>query len=216
MKISLLILVFSGFTFEGFSQINIPLLHQLVSESKSEHKVQTTARNRQAEVSANEELNKSKMAKLKEQYRDLKARFHSLGLAIDAVQIGIKATPIINEIKEQQSIIYSQAQQNPLLLPLALETEKDLVNSSRLLLNYLIGLCISLGDVNQMKPSDRKMLFSHVIDELRVIAGTSKGLAVTLTNANRKMSLNPFSNWINEDKRLVNEIKRKIAVLKNN
>ncbi len=169
------LLLVSVFWSNAYSQINIQLLHQLVGESKQEHKVQSTAKDKQAEVTANEQVNRTKIARLKDRYRQLKDRFHALGLAIDAAQIGIKASPIVSEIIEQQDIIYRQANENPLLIPLALDAEKDLVRKSRLLLNYLYGLVVSIGDINQMKTSDRKMLFTHVVDELRVIAGTSKG-----------------------------------------
>ena len=206
--------IVSVFLLNAYSQINIQLLHQLVAESKKEHKVQSTAKDKQAEVTANEQVNRTKMARLKERYRQLKSRFHTLRLAIDAAQIGIKASPIVSEIIVQQGIIYQQANKNPLLIPLALDAEKDLVRKSRLLLNYLYGLVVSIGDINQMKASDRKMLFTHVVDELRVIAGTSKGLAVSLQNSNRKAKLNPFSQFINEDKRLVDDIMKKVKVLK--
>ncbi|MEJ6979739.1 hypothetical protein WG906_04715 [Pedobacter sp. P351] len=206
--------IVSVFLSNAYSQINIQLLHQLVGESKNEHKVQSTAKDKQTEVTVNEQVNRTKMARLKDRYRQLKSRFHTLGLAIDAAQIGIKASPIVSEIIAQQDIIYQQATKNPLLIPLALDAEKDLVHKSRLLLNYLYGLVVSIGDINQMKASDRKMLFTHVVDELRVIAGTSKGLAVSLQNSNRKTKLNPFSQFINEDKRLVDDIMKKVKVLK--
>lgn len=206
--------IVSVFLSNGYSQINIQLLHQLVGESKKEYKVQSMAKDKQAEVTANEQVNRTKMARLKDRYRQLKSRFHTLGLAIDAAQIGMKASPIVSEIIEQQDIIYQQANNNPLLIPLALDAEKDLVYKSRLLLNYLYGLVVSIGDINQMKASDRKMLFTHVVDELRVIAGTSKGLAASLQNSNRKTKLNPFSQFINEDKRLVDDIMKKVKVLK--
>ena len=77
------------------------------------------------------------------------------------------------------------------------------------LARYLTGLFISIGDLNQMKASDRRILYGHVLHELRKIAGASRGLAATMYYSTRKKlldSLNPFSGYINEDKRVVDNI----------
>ena len=198
-----------------FAQINVQLMHQLVNESKEEHSRQENAKNKQAVTTANEEVNKSQMAKLKDRYRQLKSRFHTLGVIVEAAQIGIQAGPIVSEIIQQQSIIYNQTARNPVLIALAIDAERDLAQRSKMLINYLYGLVITAGDINQMKASDRKILFNHVLTELRLIAGTSKGLAANMVYANRKESTNPFYGFINEDKRLVDDIIRKAAVLKN-
>ena len=214
-KLSLVLIVLLMVQGEAFAQINVQLLHQLVNESKEEHSRQENAKNKQAVTTANEEVNKSQMAKLKDRYRQLKSRFHTLGVIVDAAQIGIQASPIISEIIQQQSIIYNQAARNPILITLAIDAERDLAQRSKMLISSLYGLVIIVGDINQMKASDRKILFNNVLTELRLIAGTSKGLAANMVYANRKESTNPFYGFINEDKRLVDDIIRKAAILKN-
>ena len=199
----------------AFCQLNVQLIHQLVSESKSEHSRQDEAKNKQAVTSANEEVNKTQMSKLKTKYRELQKRFHTVGLAIDAAQIGLEASPIVSEIIRQQGIIYQLASDNPILIALAFQTEKDLAGRARMLANYIAGLALSIGDINQMKASDRKILFSHALTELRLIEGASKGLAVSMLQATYKRSLNPFADFVNQDKRLVDDIIRNAAILKN-
>ena len=199
------------------AQTNVALLHQLVDQSKSENKRQKEARDKQAQTSANEEVNRGLMAKLKSKYRELQARFKVLGLAIDAAQIGIHAAPIISEIVEHHQQIISLASDDPLLIALAMDVEADLIGQAHLLSNYLYGLVISIGDLNQMKSSDRKILFGHVLVELRRIAGTSRGLAQSLQYASRKNKLNilnPFAAFVHEDKRLLDDIMRRIEILK--
>lgn len=201
----------------GYCQTNVQLLHQLVDESKSEHSRQTEARNRQSAASANEEVNKSQMGRLKSKYRELQFRFKALRLAIDAAQIGLQAAPVVSEIVSQQRLIMNLAADDPLLIALAYDVEADLAGQAQALLNYLYGLAISVGDLNQMKASDRKILFGHVLVELRRIAGASRGLAASLLGASRKKSLsglNPFAGFVQEDKRLVEEIMRKVDMLK--
>ncbi|WP_055132814.1 hypothetical protein [Pedobacter sp. Hv1] len=196
-------------------QINVELLHQLVAESKSEHSRQDQAKNNQALTSANEEVNRGQMVKLKTKYRELKNRFHTVGLAIDAAQIGLEASPVISEIIRQQGIIYQLANDNPLLIVLAIQTETDLADRARMIANYIVALALSIGDINQMKASDRKMLFSHALTELRLIEGASKGLAQSMMQAGRKKSLNPFADFINQDTCIVDEIVRNAGILKN-
>lgn len=218
MKYFILFLILLGIVPEGSAQINVQLLHQLVAESKSEHSKQEEAKNKQAITSANEEVNRSEMSKLKTKYRELQSRFQTLGLAIDATQIGLQAAPVITEIIQQQSLIVQQAGNDPLLILLAYNAEMDIADQAYLLSNYLYGLAISFGDLNQMKSSDRKILFSHVLTELRRIAGASRGLAATMYYASRKkalQSVKPFADFINEDKRLVDGILRKVELLKN-
>jgi len=204
-----------GFLPDVFCQLNVQLIHELVSESKSEYSRQDEAKNKQAVTSANEEVNKSQMNKLKIKYRELNNRFHIVGLAIDAAQIGLEASPVVSEIIRQQNIIYHLAGNNLILIALAFQTEIDLVDRAKMLGNFIAGLALSAGDLNQMKSSDRKILFSHALTELRLIEGASRGLAISMMQATVKTSLNPFQNFVNQDKQLVDEIIRNTAVLQN-
>ncbi|MFD2964377.1 MULTISPECIES: hypothetical protein [Olivibacter] len=200
---------------DAFCQLNVGLIHQLVAESKSEHSRQDEAKNKQAVTSANEEVNRAEMSKLKTKYRELQRRFHTVGLAIDAAQIGLEASPVVLEIIRQQNIIYQLASDNPVLIALAFQTEKDLADRARMLANYIAGLALSIGDINQMKASDRKILFSHALTELRLIEGASRGLAATMIQASYKRGLNPFADFIDQDKRLVDDIIRNASIIKN-
>lgn len=211
--------IFVGLSFWGlrtFGQLNVQLLHQLVAESKSEYSRQEDARKRQATVSANEVSNRSETSKLKANYREIKSRFHSVGTMISAVRIGTDAIPIINDIVGQQQRIVSLAASDPVLIAIAYETQEALVERSYRLSNYLYGLVLSAGDLNQMKASDRSILFNYVITELRQIAGTSRGLAQSMYNASISPGkLNPFTEYINRDKQLVEDILQNASILKN-
>ena len=205
-----------GISKGGYAQLNVELLHQLVQHSKDEYERQTTARNRQAVTSANEEVNNSKMDELKRKYRTLQSRFHTIGMAIDATRIGMEAAPIIREIVRQQSAIVRLAGQDPLLIDMAYRTEKELADRAYRLSRYLYALAISIGDINQMKASDRRLLFGHVLTELRLIAGTSRGLAANMYHADRMdipSSPDPFGNYVNRDRQLVDNILGKLKII---
>jgi hypothetical protein len=202
---------------ESHAQLNVELLHQLVQHSKDEHQRQSTARNRQAETSANEEINRSKMEGLKQKYRNLQRRFQLLGLAIDATKIGLQAAPLISDITTNQQKIIELTADDPLLIAMAYGAEVDIADKAYMLSRYLYALAISLGDLNQMKTSDRKLLFEHVLTELKGIAGASRGLAMNMLHAKRKKmmaSINPFQGFVNRDRQLISDILSKLKQIK--
>jgi hypothetical protein len=153
------------------------------------------------------------LSRSKTKYRELQSRFHTVGLAIDAAQIGLEASHVISEIIRLQGVIYQLASDNPVLIALAFQTEEDLADRARMLANYIAGLALSIGDIIQMKASDRKILFSHALTELRLIEGASKGLAVSMLQASYKRSPIPFEDFVNRDKQLVDDIIRNAMIV---
>lgn len=213
------ILIFSSvlflLAFRSYGQLNVPLLHQLVESNKTEYGKQIDAKNQQAKNTAIESTNKSLMTSVKNRYRTLQERFAKMSIIFDAVNIGVSATPLVREIiKEQQKIVvYSQS--DPLLIPIALDSEVIFVQKANSLVNYLIGLCAVIGDVNQMKVSDRRILFQHILDELRTISYLSGGVARTLqASVLKKRGTDPFSDYINREETLVNDIMNNVKILK--
>lgn len=189
--------------------LDIPGLLQLVSYSKSENSRQVDARNNQALVTANETANRTLLVKMKDMQRTLQNRYSLLGTAINAAQIGMEAYPMFNSIINSQSQLLGLAQSNPAIVPLVLQTEIEFVEKSELLIAYMAGLILSIGDVNQMKSSDRKLLFDYVLSELSHIQDLSNNLVRTaryssfLSTLN---ALNPFQDFIYQDKKLVEDI----------
>ncbi|WP_443938831.1 hypothetical protein [Pedobacter sp. MW01-1-1] len=197
--------------------LNIPVIHQLVADSKNEHERQLTARDRQAVNTINEEANKTLLVKLKNRYRELQARFNTLGTAIALLDIGTQAAPMVEQIVQDQSALYELAQNNPALILFVLKGEIDFLEHSRDLLYYLIGLTATLGAVNQMKPSDRKILFDYLLSEMALLRNLSAGLVRSLQYGSLFAfirSANPFSNYIDVDRKIVQDILQNAKYLK--
>lgn len=191
----------------GAAQVNVPLLHQLVEESKSEYNLQKEAKTTQGRNAVNEEINNNLVNSVKEKYRIVQERFAKLSIVIDAIGIGSTAKPLVNSIIDNQQQIVYYCQQDPRLLLFALETEKVFVQRSHSLMNYLIGLSASIGVVNQMKVSDRRMLFQHIIDELRDINGISYTTSKSLQHhLERTIGVNPYLGYVATEMELVEEI----------
>lgn len=197
--------------------LNIAGLHQLVADSKSEYSLQNKARDRQAVSTANEQANKTLLAKLKTRYRDLQDRYQVLGMVIRVADIGIRAAPMLDQIVRNQTAIYELAYRNPVLLGIAFQAEKEFVAKARSLLHYLMGLCASIGAVNQMKAADRRILFNYVLAELNGILSLSANLAGNMAYSSMATGLrylNPFAAYIDTDKQLVEEIIQNAKFLK--
>jgi hypothetical protein len=199
---------------EVVAQVNVALLHQLVEESKSEYNLQKEAKANQGRNAVNEEVNKNLVNSVKEKYRIVQERFAKLSIVIDAFGIGVTAEPLVNSIIDNQQQILFYCSQNPELLLFAVESEKIFVERSYSLLNYLVGLSASIGVVNQMKVSERRILFQHIIDELREINGLSYTVSKSLQNhIQRKRGVNPYLAYVATEMALVEEIIQNAKIL---
>lgn len=208
------------FKLSAFSQqsvLDIPSMHLLINESIDEHELQVKARDRQALASANEAANQTLLTKVKVKYRELQQRFNTLGTAIDVAEIGITVIPMVGRIVQYQRQILALAEKDPSLLPLAYQTEIDFVGKAKALAGYMAGLILSIGDVNQMKASDRKLLFDYVVSEVSTIQELSATLLGNLQHARLRDILkaaNPFSGFINADLSVGKEILQNARYLK--
>ena len=189
--------------------LDIAGIHQLVDQSIAENKLQVKARNQQAVASANEQANLTLLAKLKGTYRTLQQRYNDLGTAINVADIGIYATPTVKRIISNQERIISLAEKNPALVAIGYLSEIRFAEKAKNLAGYVAGLIISIGDVNQMKASDRKMLFDYVLSELNVIEELSANMVNMMQYASLSSLMkaaNPFQNFIDADKSIAVQI----------
>ena len=212
MKRLIISVIFSTIVLKLFAQqstLDIVAMHQLVSQSLDENKLQVKAKNQQAANTANEEANLTLLAKLKNTYRTLQQRYNSLGTAISIADIGIYATPMVKQIASYQKQIVLLTEKTPVLVVLGLQTEIEFAEKAKSLAGYIAGLSLSIGDVNQMKASDRKILFDYIISELSRIQELSGNLVETLQTSSLNSilrSVNPFQDYIDKDKTVAEDI----------
>lgn len=198
--------------FKGYAQkstLDIAAMHQLIPQSIDENKLQVKAKNQQAANTANEQANLTLLDKLKNTYRTLQQRYNTLGTAIDVAEIGVYATPMVKQIILYQTQIVQLTRANPILIPLGLATEAEFAEKAKDLSGYVAGLTLSIGDINQMKASDRKLLFDEVISQLSNIQQLSGNLVLTLQNSRLNTilrSINPFQDYVDKDKTVAEDI----------
>jgi hypothetical protein len=204
-------------SFAQQSTLDIAGMHQLIDESKTEHTAQVKATNQQAANTATEASNMTLLDKLKNTYRTLQQRYNTLGTAINIAEIGIYATPMVKQIVTYQSQIVTLAEKNPAIIVLGYQTEIEFAEKAEALLGYVAGLSLSIGDVNQMKASDRKLLFDYVITQLSRIQELSGNMLNLLQYSNLASvirALNPFQSYIDQDKSIVEHIIQNAQYLK--
>jgi len=124
---------------------------------------------------------------------------------------------MVKQIITYQGMIIALAEKNPAVIALGYQAEIQFAEQAESLLGYVVGLTLSIGDVNQMKASDRKMLFDYVISQLSIIQELS-GNILNLLQYNNLASvlkaLNPFQTFINQDKSIANNIVQNAKYLK--
>ncbi|MCC8407710.1 hypothetical protein LJ707_02135 [Mucilaginibacter sp. UR6-1] len=199
------------------STINIIGIHQLVNESVSENKLQVKARNGQALTTANEQANLTLLAKLKGVYRTIQQRYNTLGTAIDVAQIGIYGSPMVSRIVSNEKEIVELAEKTPALAAIGYPSALQFAEKARSLITYIAGLSLAAGDINRMKPSDRKMLFDFVLSELSTIQELSGNMLGMMQYSNMAALLraaNPFQNFIDADKNIASAIIQNARYLK--
>ncbi|WP_295667630.1 hypothetical protein [uncultured Mucilaginibacter sp.] len=215
--LTLLALCFSLSAFSQQSTIDIVGMHQLIDESKSENSQQVKAKNQQAVNTVNEQANLTLLDKMKNMYRTLQQRYNTLGTAISVADIGLYGEPMVRQIINYQGQIVALVEKNPAVAFLGYQTEIEFAEKAEGLIGYVAGLTLSIGDVNQMKASDRKLLFDYVIQQLSQIQELSGNMLNLLQYSNLASvlkALNPFQSWVDMDKSMINNILNNAKYLK--
>jgi len=203
------------FTMTAYSQINISLLHQLVEDSKTEYGKQVQAKEVQSRNAFHEEVNRTKLTEVIDRYKTIQERFAKLSVLFEAAGLAQIAHPMVLSILNNQNRILTLCQKNPALVPFALETEKIFAKQSYALMNYLIGLGATLGDLNQMKISERRMLFQHVLHELGAVNHLSLMTSKSLESRTGNIAVgNPYPDNPINDQRMLKEVLRNIQIQK--
>jgi hypothetical protein len=215
--LTLFALCFAISAFAQQSTIDVVGMHQLITESQDEHQKQVTAKNQQAVNTTNEAANMTLLAKLKNTYRTLQRRYNTLGTAITVADIGLEGEPMVKQIVNYQGQIMVLAEKNPAIIALGYQTEIEFAEKAESLIGYVAGLTLSIGDVNEMKASDRKLLFDYVIQQLSQIqelAGNMLNLLQYNNLAAVLKALNPYQTFIDQDKSIAKDIIQNAKYLK--
>lgn len=195
--------------------INYLMMNTAIKHSLEENSRQKQLRSNQATATGLEEMNREKLDSFRQLYRRVEARMNSLGLLIDAGILAEQALPLVRSIKTSQSELLLLLTGHPSLLLSAAEVEVELAEKAVSILGYMTGILLTYGEINRMKPSDRKLLLNFARDELRALDGQSYRLLSTLRRslALKSSGISSFSAWVNEDKKLIQSILNNVNTL---
>jgi hypothetical protein len=210
-KILYILLSFFSFLNTVNSQrnyISYYLIHTGVDVQIKEQKIQDKILTKQKEVLVAEELNKKSTNKLQTKYAKIKERLNSLSLLFDAIMISPNSIPAIKSTIKNQEDIIQELKDAPYLAPIAVASEKEFVDKTEMIIRFITGLALSYGDINQMKPGDRKMLLNHAIDEINTLNSLSYETLSIIKSIKVAIFLKKenWKNFVNKEKDLVLDI----------
>jgi hypothetical protein len=204
----LLLLLFSTSLFSQKKVLDVAGIDLRIVHSINENGRQQTALNNQTSNTAVEEVNKSQTKKYKEKAKEIQERLNKLSILLDVYKVGQEGVKITNNIKNQQSYIIAEITKSPYLIFLQINQIQEMATQMELLGRYLAGAILTGADIYAMENSDRKVITTFILDELRAIEFTSWQMYATISRVrmNQKLNANAFKNWINKDKQVVKEI----------
>lgn len=206
--ISLLLFFFSVSVFSQKKVLDVAGMDLRIAHSRSENGRQETGLTNQTTNTALEETNRSQTKKYKEKAKEIQERLNKLSILLDVYKVGQEGVKITNNIKDQQSYIIAEIAKSPYLIFLQINQIQEMATQVELLGRYLAGAILTGADIYAMENSDRKVITTFILDELRAIEFTSWQMYSTISRIrmNQKLNANAFKNWVNKDKQVVKEI----------
>ncbi|MES2062510.1 MAG: hypothetical protein V4456_11360 [Bacteroidota bacterium] len=211
-KLSFLIV---GFTISGYTAFaqkkvwDFGMQEAQISHNYSEYDRQTSLKNNQTLSTATQTAARSQGNDFKDKVKIIHARLVSLSVLISDGKVIFDSYDIVKDILNYQRQILSTIGSDPKLAPLALFSESALVNRSSALIKYIELMVIAASDLNAMKSTDRRAIVGYIVNELRVIRGDAYSINQSLKWAqegNYINSINPWARYVNDDKRLADDI----------
>src|SRR5690606_30582522 len=210
MKKYILLFLLAGIYHIGHCQdyICYYIMHVAIDHTLRETERQENIRNNQMLVGTAENVNNNEQKQLQQTYDKIMYRLSSLGHAIDASVVTVEAYPTITQIINTQQNIINTVKDHPELTLVAINSQKGIVEKAQSIGSYMAGLILSIGDINQMKSGNRKLLLEHALSELRSVRALSQTL---LSNMRWQIRLHEQQRretirWINREKELVIDI----------
>lgn len=203
------LLLFSFPTLAQTKQFDIPNVEAKVTQSKKLKTKHDDLRDNQIVSTATQTVAEGEGKKFKDKVRDIHARLIKIGGILRDAQKLAQALKIIDDILEYQGDIVGIVKDDPKLVVFAVNSQKLIVKRATNLSKFIGLMPLQYNDWNVISDTDRKDMIEHIITELRVIRGNAYGLKNQLKYANQYnywSQLNPWQGYVNQDKRLVDEI----------
>lgn len=196
--------------------VSFPMLNQQIRSQLEEHERQSSLLETQNQSVALEHSNSQQW---KEYQQTSSLVLNRLSAAENWMQTGAYAMAIVERGKRIESLeenLLSELKQAPYLIPEALKEKVQWTKDFESLLRYLVGLSMTLGEINQMERADRKILFDFALEELSQLESKSRYLLFTLRESRQKVEIqkSQLRYYVQRDKSLVQSILNQLKSLK--
>lgn len=196
--------------------VSFPMLNQQIRSQLEEHERQTNLKVTQNQSLLLESSNSKLWNEYQKKSETLRKR---LSTAENWIQAGAFMYEVVESGKRIESIeekLFLELRQAPYLIPDMLKEKVQWTKDFESLLRYLLGLSMTLGEINQMERADRKILFDFALEELSQLETKSQYLLFTLREARQKVEVRKslFRYYAARDKSLVESILNQLKTLK--
>ena len=188
---------------------DVPTMEAQIARNYTEYDTQTKLKNNQAISTATQTTARTQGSDFKDKVKIIHERLISLSVLISDGKTIFDAYDIVKDILNYQRQILSTIGSDPKLAPIAISSQAALVSRSNALIKYIELMVIAASDLNAMKSTDRRAIVGYIVNELRVIRGDAYSINQSLRWAkegNYINSINPWARYVNDDKRLGDEI----------
>lgn len=195
-------------TFSQTNMMDFIGVGERIKSSMREHDRQKEGLEKQTANTALETANKKELSKYKQKVKQIESRVDKVSIVFDALKIVSEGNMIVNKIKEQQSQVVNIVIEHPKFALTVIPMLIEMGNEMELLIRYLTGVGLSYADVGGMDNADRKVITNFILSELNSILIKSSSIHTVVRNLNMRENLKyyAFREWINKDRRIVNEI----------
>ena len=202
------LLLFPCFSYAQKEVFNPWTVNTRIKQSIDENERQKNILANQTTNTAVEQNNKNKVEQLKEKVKTLRARLTKFSYVIDAYKLSTESYAIINRIKQNEEYVISQITNKPQFSILEIEGAIAFYNQAEMIIRYLIVVVLSANDVAAMEQSDRKIITSFIINELKSLELTSENMKTLIRNAKMEYNLqkHAFKSWVNKDEKIIKDI----------
>lgn len=188
--------------------VSFPMMNQEIRHSLQEHDRQTEMRKKQIGNTATENVNRKQWSKFQETNKKIQDRLSIVSLAIQAIPTGIVIVQRTSSIQDNVQKIVYELGDAPYALIFALEDQISFLEDLQMTTQYILGLIISYGTINQMEKAERKILLDFAIEEFKRLDKTSYFLYQKIRDIKRaiRFKTNTIYYIINRDKQIVQDI----------
>lgn len=185
--------------------INLEIRHTV-----EEHERQKEMRDGQAVNLTLETWNEHKWYDFQETMKKIQSRLNHASLAIQALPTSVKIYDEIHKIMEIQEKIYDEWREAPIWVMQTIGDEAEFYDKLQMNIRLIAGIVLSYGTINQMEKAERKILLDFCADEFKNLRVHSWATLAKIKNTKRKwkQKQNYLSNWVNKDKRIIQNIIR--------